>query len=292
MKKTISAPCGAASSRQFTLITTTEMVYPAPVKLPDEMRRMEKMLHNNINAAVILSPTNVNNSAVTRELKLVNLDTRQAGSKNKGDGDGSPTPSDKNSTRSSSQDSGVPSNNAIGSRSETKSAILVAAQQEQPIVQVRRKFERFRAKFSMKRVKTGEEEEAVLDGLPPSPLLLTTQSCEGMKKPRHPPDYEVFDPVASCLTRTKTQNDVPNFTSRGTIERTAGQFRPQPMLRTVTCPVEHHVVSYISPPLGDFRHTAHLGHHGESFGDLSFLNSTKMEYSDKNAGLRLDAAKL
>ena len=70
------------------------------------------------------------------------------------------------------------------------------------------------------------------------------------------------------------------------------------MSRTVTCPGigsiqdNQNLVSYISPPLGDFRHTAHLGHHGESFGDLSFLNSTKIEYSDKNAGLRLGDVKV
>ena len=116
--------------------------------------------------------------------------------------------------------------------------------------------------------------------------LATTQSCDD-----HTLNTTSSQSPSSLqkLLRTKTQDTISSSTNNNTKIRRA-------MSRTVTCPGlpignnfqdNQNLVSYISPPLGDFRHTAHLGHHGESFGDLSFLNSTKIEYSDKNAGLRL-----
>jgi hypothetical protein len=224
MQKTISAPCGAAAATsKFTLQPMEQ--YPAPIKL------VKDELVGTTNNAVILSPTNVNNTVVTRQLKLVNLDSRQGGGT-----------SEEHSIRSNSQDSGV---------NTSQKNMLLTEENQQPVIQVKKKFEKIksiRAKFSMKR--TSSKVEFALDHQDSEKLL-----------------------------RTKTQMDVPRFTSKQT----------QKMKRTVTAPDAVDIVSYISPPLGDFRHTAHLGHHGESFGDLSFLNSTKIEYTDKNAGLRAAA---
>ena len=120
--------------------------------------------------------------------------------------------------------------------------------------------------------------------------LATTQSCDDHTlNTTLNSSSQYQNSLAKTLMRTKTQDMLPSQNS---------QKIRRAMSRTVTCPGigslqdNQNLVSYISPPLGDFRHTAHLGHHGESFGDLSFLNSTKIEYTDKNAGLRIEAAKV